>query len=90
MTRVGVETPDLLSIPLYAIEMKKSIGLTIFLIILFVVLLVGQIAAGYYASKLPFLGTLANALIWVLVFVGIAAVAFIIVILIKTIKGDKE
>lgn len=88
MTRVGVETPDLLSISLYAIEMKKSIGLTIFLIILFVLLLV--IAAGYYASKLPFLGTLANALIWVLVFVGIAAVAFIIVILIKTIKGDKE
>ena len=70
--------------------MKKSISFTIFLIILFVVLLAGRIAAGYYAATLPFLGTLAKALSWVCAIVGVAALAFVVVIFIKTIKGDKE
>lgn len=70
--------------------MKKSIDFTIFLIIAFVVLLAGRIAAGFYAGAVPFLGTLATALTWVCVVVGIVAFAFVVVIFIKTIKGDKN
>ena len=69
--------------------MGKSIKFTIFLIILFFVLLAGQIVADSYAGALPFLGTLAKAFIWGCVIVGIVAMAFVIVIFIKTIKGDK-
>lgn len=69
---------------------KSIIKFTIFLIILFVVLLAGHIAASSYADALPFLEKLATALLWICVIVGIVALAFVVVIFIKTLKGDKH
>lgn len=70
--------------------MKKiTIGFTVFLIILFIVLLAGRIVAGYY-SEVLFLKELAKTLTWICIIVGILALAFIVLIFIKSITGGKE
>lgn len=69
--------------------MKKSIGFTVFLIILFIVLLVGRIVAGYFSDVL-FLKELAKTLTWICIIEGILTLAFIVLIFIKSITGGKE
>lgn len=64
--------------------------LTIFFTILFILALGGRIAAGYFAASVPFLGAITRALTGITVGFGVVAFAFVIVIIIKEIKGDKK
>lgn len=50
---------------------------TIFIIILFVILLICRIAAGFFADVVPFFGALTVMLSWLCVIVGIIASIFV-------------
>lgn len=81
---------DLLSISLYAIGGKKSRGMTIFLIILFIVLLVARILFGYFSEVVPFFASLLTALTWLTVGAGIFALVFIAAKLYREFKDKRE
>lgn len=63
--------------------------MTIFLTVLFIVLIIGSIVVGYFAEAVPFLGTLSIPLIIITVIIGIVWAVFVGIEIYNKLKGKK-
>jgi len=65
-------------------------GLTIFFSLAFTVSMLARILFGYYVYKVPVFGSLLTLLTWLSVAFGILMVLFVVLIVIKAFKRNKE
>ena len=61
----------------------------VFLTLLLIVLIIGRVAAGFFAHAVPFLGAIATPLIVICVIVGLILAVFVGIEIYTEIRGKK-